>query len=76
MARLDKAAIVAALSTSLPATVDETGAVDLVGDKGHINVAADPKRNVPAATRANTPPRFSSFVLIAVRPNPRPPQRS
>lgn len=42
MARLDKAAIVAALSASLPASVDETGAVDLIGDKGHINVAADP----------------------------------
>jgi hypothetical protein len=42
MARLDKAAIVAALSASLPATVDETGGVDLVADKGSVNVAAEP----------------------------------
>ena len=39
-----------------------------------INAAADPNCNVPAATRANTPARRSSLVLIAVRPNPRPPR--
>ena len=39
-----------------------------------INVAADPKVNVPATTRANTPARVNSCVLIAVRPNPRPPR--
>ena len=39
-------------------------------------VAADLRLNVPAATRANTPARVSSRVLIAVRPNPRPPVAS
>jgi len=42
MARLDKAAIVASLTTNIAATPDDTGAADLVASKGHINVAADP----------------------------------
>lgn len=42
MARLDKEAIIAALAERLPATIDDTGAVDLVAKEGHIKVAAAP----------------------------------
>ena len=42
MARLDKGAIIAALTERLPATIDETGTTDLVTKDGRIKVAADP----------------------------------
>ena len=42
MARLDKAAIMAALTDRFTATIDETGTTDLVAKEGHIKVAATP----------------------------------
>jgi len=45
-------------------------------EPGGISAAADRNDNVTAFTRANTPARFSSLVLIAVLPTPRPPLRS
>lgn len=51
MARLDKAAITASLTASLPATVDETGVADLVADQGQIVVAAEAASIDPAIAR-------------------------
>jgi hypothetical protein len=40
VSRLDRAALIAALSAKLPATPDPDGVVDLVADRGRIMVAA------------------------------------
>ena len=48
MARLDKAAIAAALTDSLPATPDPDGRADLVASQGYISIAADAAAIGPA----------------------------
>jgi hypothetical protein len=51
MSRLDKAAIVAALTEKFAATEDPDGVADLVGPKGRINVAATAADIGPAIER-------------------------
>ena len=51
MSRLDKAAIIAALSDKLPATPDPEGIADLVAGQGRINVAPTPADIGPAIDR-------------------------
>lgn len=51
MARLDKAAIVAALTAKLPATPDPDGVADLVAAQGRIVVAATTAEIKPAIDR-------------------------
>jgi hypothetical protein len=65
MARLDKAAIVAALTTNLPATPDDTGAADLVASQGLINVAADPAAIEPAIARLKGQPGYRWIAINA-----------
>jgi len=51
MSRLDKDAIVAALTEKLAATPDPDGVADLVSDRGRINVAATSSDIGPAIER-------------------------
>ena len=51
MSRLDKAAIIAALTDKLGATADPDGTVDLVASQGRINVAAAAADIGPAIDR-------------------------
>jgi hypothetical protein len=65
MARLDKAAIAASLTSSLPATTDETGAADLVASQGNIVVAADPAAIDPAIARLRPLPGYRWIAINA-----------
>jgi hypothetical protein len=65
MARSDKATIVAALSTAIGAAQDPEGLSDLVADKGHINIAADPTEIGPAIDRLKPLP---GYRWIAINP--------
>ena len=65
MATLDKAAIIAALTERLAATVDETGTTDLVAKDGRIKVAAT-AADVDAAIAALKP--LPGYRWLAINP--------
>jgi len=65
MARLDKAAIVAALTTSLPATPDDAGVGDLIASQGLIVVAAEPAEIEPALARLKGLPGYRWIAINA-----------
>lgn len=66
MARSDKTTIVEALSAALSASADPEGLSDLVADKGHINVAAEPAEIGPAIERLKPLP---GYRWIAINPS-------
>jgi hypothetical protein len=63
MARLDKAAILAALTTGLPATPDPEGLADLVSSQGRISIAADPASIDPAITALKPLPGYRWIAI-------------
>lgn len=65
MARSDKATIIGTLSTAIGASQDPEGLADLVSDKGHINIAADPAEIGPAIDRLKPLP---GYRWIAINP--------
>jgi hypothetical protein len=63
MARLDREAMVAAISAALSATPDPEGTADLVAGRGHINVAAT-AAELKSAIQRLVPLRGYRWVVI------------
>jgi hypothetical protein len=65
MSRLDRDAILAAISEKLGASPDPEGLADLVSDKGHINVAATVADVGPAIERLKPLSGYRWLVINA-----------
>ena len=65
MARLDRDALVAAISAALGATADPEGAADLVAERGRINVAASAAELKGAIQRLGPLPGYRWVVINA-----------
>jgi hypothetical protein len=63
MARLDRDALITAISGVLSATPDPEGISDLVADKGHINVAAS-SADLKGAIQRLAPLRGYRWIVI------------
>jgi hypothetical protein len=63
MARLDREALIAAISGVLKATPDAEGLSDLVADKGHLNVAAT-SAELKSAIQRLAPLRGYRWIVI------------
>jgi hypothetical protein len=63
MARLERDAIVAAISAALGATADPEGAADLVAERGHLNVAAS-AADLGTAVKRLVPLRGYRWIVI------------
>ncbi len=65
MARLDRDALVAAISAAVGATADPEGAADLVAERGRINVAASAAELKGAIQRLGPLPGYRWVVINA-----------
>jgi len=65
VARLDRDALVAAISAALGATADPEGAADLVAERGRINVAASAAELKGAIQRLGPLPGYRWVVINA-----------
>jgi hypothetical protein len=63
MARLDRDALIAAISGVLKASPDPEGVSDLVAEKGHINVAAT-AADLKSAIQRHAPVRGYRWIVI------------
>ena len=63
MARLDREAMIAAISNVLSATPDPDGVSDLIAEKGHINVAAT-AADLKGAIQRHAPLRGYRWIVI------------
>jgi hypothetical protein len=65
VARLDRDALVAAISAAVGATADPEGAADLVAERGRINVAASASELKGAIQRLGPLPGYRWIVINA-----------
>ena len=63
MARLDRAAIITAISAAVGATPDPEGTADLIAERGHLNVAAS-AAEVKSAVGRLAPLRGYRWIVI------------
>jgi hypothetical protein len=65
MARLDREALITAISAAIAATPDPEGASDLIAERGHINVAASAAELKGAIQRLVPLPGYRWIVINA-----------